>query len=232
MPRTDDAKAIDAVRSAALPLTDDDEHRALLDLIGDAHFVLLGEASHGTHEFYRERARITQRLISEKGFNAVAIEGDWPDAYRVNRYVRGLDDDASANDALAGFRRFPTWMWRNTDVLDFVTWQRAFNDRLPEASRTGFYGMDLYSLHASIEAVLEYLEKSHPEAARLARERYACFDRFGDDSQVYGLMTGVRGAEGCEDEVIAMLVDMSRHATAARSGRAGVDDAFDAEQNA
>jgi erythromycin esterase-like protein len=227
-------KALDAVRRAAIPLTGDDDYGALLDLIGDAHFVLLGEASHGTHEFYRERARITQRLISQKGFDAVAIEGDWPDAYRVNRYVRGLGEDASAADALAGFRRFPTWMWRNTDVVDFVNWQRAFNDTLADSSRSGFYGMDLYSLHTSIGAVLQYLGKNHPEAALLARERYACFDQFGDDSQVYGLMTGLRGVAGCEDEVIAMLVDLRRHAatTASRGGPIHTDDAFDAQQNA
>ena len=233
MQRTKDTRAVDAVRRAALPLSGDDDHGALLALIGNAHFVLLGEASHGTHEFYRERARITQRLIAEKGFNAVAIEGDWPDAYRVNRYVRGLGEDPSAVEALGGFRRFPTWMWRNTDVVDFLDWQRSFNDALPEASRSGFYGMDLYSLHSSVEAVLQYLEKTRPETARLARERYACFDRFGEDSQVYGLMTGLRGAEGCEDEVIAMLVELSRHAASVRhGGRVGADDAFDAQQNA
>src|SRR2546429_9036652 len=124
MPRTDEAKAIDAVRSAALPLTDNDEHRALLDLIGDAHFVLLGEASHGTHDFYRERARITQRLIEEREFTAVAVEADWPDALRVNRYVQGADDDSDAETALRGFERFPVWMWRNQDVLAFVNWLR------------------------------------------------------------------------------------------------------------
>jgi erythromycin esterase-like protein len=228
-----DTQAIEAVRQSAVPLTEDDDHAALLDLIGDAHFVLLGEASHGTHEFYRERSRITQRLIAQKGFNAVAIEGDWPDAYRVNRFVRGLGADTFATDALAGFKRFPTWMWRNTDVVDFVDWQRAHNDsQLPER-RTGFYGLDLYSLHASMQAVLEYLAKVDPEAARQARERYGCFDRFGDDSQLYGLMTGLRGIEGCEDDVIAMLVEMRRRSTAAtRGGDADAEDAFDAEQNA
>jgi erythromycin esterase-like protein len=228
-----DTQAIEAVRRSALPLTEDDDHAALLDLIGDAHFVLLGEASHGTHEFYRERARITQHLIAQKGFNAVAIEGDWPDAYRVNRFVRGLGADAFATDALSGFKRFPTWMWRNTDVVDFVDWQRAHNDGQLPQRRTGFYGLDLYSLHASMEAVLGYLEKVDPEAARQARERYGCFDRFGDDSQLYGLMTGLRGIEGCEDEVIAMLVEMRRRTTAAtRGGDLDAEDAFDAEQNA
>ena len=230
-----DAELVDAVRFAAQPLSGaDDDHDALLELIGDAHFVLLGEASHGTHEFYRERARITQRLIAEKGFNAVAIEGDWPDAYRVNRFVRGLGNDAFAVDALAGFQRFPTWMWRNTDVVDFIDWQRAFNGTKSAPAKTGFYGLDLYSLNRSMEAVLRYLEKADPKAARRARERYACFDQFGEDSQVYGLMIGSGVAKPCEDEVIAMLVDLRhRAAAAARSGNAvDEEEAFDAEQNA
>ena len=121
----------------------------------------------GTHEFYRERAQITKRLIQEKGFNAVAIEADWPDAYRVNRYIRGQGNDAEAVDALAGFRRFPTWMWRNADVLNFVGWLREHNEsvRSGGAPKVGFYGLDLYSLHASMAAVIEYLDKIDPEAA-------------------------------------------------------------------
>jgi erythromycin esterase-like protein len=113
-------------------------------VVGEARFVLLGEASHGTHEFYREQALITKRLITEHGFDAVAIEGDWPDAYRVNRYVQGAGDDSDAEEVLRGFRRFPAWMWRNADVLDFVGWLRAYNDRLPAGSeKVGFYGLDL-----------------------------------------------------------------------------------------
>src|SRR5207253_1644651 len=134
----------------------------------------IGEASHGTHEFYRTRADITERLIEEKGFNAVAVEGDWPDAYRVNRFVKGIDDvpGAEAGDALDGFRRFPTWMWRNDVVLDFVGWLRARNDALPSGTaKPGFYGLDLYSLFSSIEAVIDYLERVDPEAARRARAR-------------------------------------------------------------
>src|SRR5437763_7146543 len=123
---------IDTVREAARPLAGEErDYDPLLQLIGAARFCLLGEATHGTHEFYRERAEITKRLIIEKGFTAVAVEADWPDAFRVNRYVRGLSDDRDANAALGGFKRFPTWMWRNTVVLDFVEWLRAYNDALP-----------------------------------------------------------------------------------------------------
>src|SRR5436309_13920875 len=132
----------------------------LLKLIHEARFCLLGEATHGTHEFYRERAEITRRLIREKGFTAIAVEADWPDAFRVNRYVRGLSDDRNADEALSGFKRFPTWMWRNTVVLDFVEWLRDYNASLSHgATKVGFYGLDLYSLYTSIDAVLGYLNK-------------------------------------------------------------------------
>ena len=158
------------LRSAAHRLTGaPEDFDPLLAQVGDARYVLLGEASHGTHEFYRIRAAITKRLILEKGFSAVAVEADWPDAYRVNRYVTGGGDDADATEALGGFRRFPQWMWRNADVLDFVGWLRAHNDALPTAApKVGFYGLDLYSLHASIDAVLQYLRIVDPAAARRA----------------------------------------------------------------
>src|SRR5260370_14428266 len=127
------------------------DYDPLIDLVGDARFVLIGEASHGTHEFYHERAQITQRLIKEKGFTAVAVEADWPDAYRVNRYVHAASDDVFAIQALADFRRFPTWMWRNTDVVEFLEWLHDHNEALsPNATKTGFYGLDLYSLRASM----------------------------------------------------------------------------------
>ena len=155
------------VREIAQPLSGGaEDYDGLLELIGDARFVLLGEATHGTHEFYSERAAITKRLIAEKGFSILAIEADWPDSSRVHSYVRGTTTDANANEALSGFRRFPTWMWRNTVLLEFVEWLRSFNGGLdPKRSPVGFYGMDLYSLHASIEAVLKYLEKVDPDSA-------------------------------------------------------------------
>src|SRR5690606_22482178 len=154
---------------------------------GDARFVLLGEATHGTHDFYRVRAELTKRLVREKGFAAIAAEADWPDAYRVNRYVRGVGRDLEAIDSLSGFRRFPQWMWRNADILDLVGWLRGHNDQIAEpALRIGFYGLDLYALHDSMAAVLGYLEARDPAAAVRARERYACFDRFGEEPQAYG----------------------------------------------
>jgi erythromycin esterase-like protein len=207
----------------------------LLDLIGNAHYVMIGEASHGTHEFYRIRAEITKRLIREKGFSAVAIEGDWPDAYHVNRYVRGTSAFTDASDALGGFRRFPQWMWRNADVLDFVGWLRAHNDsrRTPD-QKVGFYGLDLYSLHASIDAVLHYLDKVDADAARRARDHYACFDPFGPDPQAYGYAVTSGVSESCQREVLAELVELRAAASRylGRDHQIEPDEQFFAEQNA
>jgi erythromycin esterase-like protein/predicted phosphoribosyltransferase len=223
------------IRSRAQPLTGDPhDYDALLRGIGDAEVVLLGEATHGSHEFYRHRALITGRLIREKGFSAVAVEADWPDAYRVNRYVHGAGRDGDAAEALADFRRFPSWMWRNADVLDFVGWLRAENDRRRPNERAGFYGLDLYSLRASSHAVLTYLAKVDPEAADRARQRYACFDRFGDDMQQYAYAAGSGLTPTCEDGVVKELVELRRRAAeyASRNGRIAADEYFVAEQNA
>jgi erythromycin esterase-like protein len=136
----------EAIHAALTPLSDVEDCQAAVDLIGGAEFALLGEASHGTHEFYAARSAITKTLIIESGFRAVAIEGDWPDAYRVNRYVRHVGGDKNAVDALSDFKRFPTWMWRNVVVVEFIEWLREHNEGLPVGAQVGFYGMDLYAL--------------------------------------------------------------------------------------
>ena len=205
-----DRNLLEGLRGSLLPLNGPGEYDALLRLIGPARFALLGEASHGTREFYRERIRITQRLIAEKGFNAVAVEADWPDAWRVNRYVRGISDDPDAPSALAGFQRFPAWMWRNTEVRDFVEWLRDYNRGRGRHAQTGFYGIDLYSLFGSIQAVLAYLDRTDPEAARRARARYACFDHANEDSQAYGYAASFGLSASCEDEAIEQLREMTR----------------------
>lgn len=211
-----------------------DDYARILDAIGDARIVLIGEASHGTHEFYRERSCITKRLIETRGFNAVAVEADWPDAYRVNRWVHDMGDDGDAVDSLTGFQRFPTWMWRNADVLDFIGWLRAHNDACSNArNKVGFYGIDLYSLHASIEAVVSYLDKVDPAAARRARQRYSCFDHYGEDTQAYGYAASFGMSDPCENEVIIQLVEMQRKAAEySRRDGTDADEAFFAEQNA
>ena len=208
------------------------DYDRLVDWVGDAAFVLLGEASHGTHEFYRERARITQRLIAEKGFNAVAVEADWPDAFRVNRFVQWRGGDASPDEALAGFRRFPAWMWRNEVVHDFVAWLREHN-RASQA-QAGFFGLDLYSLFGSMAAVLRYLDKVDPDAARRARSRYACFDHFEEDSQAYGYAASFGMNEPCERVVVEQLLELQRRAAelARIDGEAATEEFFSAEQNA
>jgi erythromycin esterase-like protein len=230
-----DAATLQLIREHAHVLEDaPQDFDPLLELIGDAPLVLLGEASHGTHEFYRARADITRRLITEKGFASVAVEGDWPDSYRVNRFVRGASDDADAEEALAGFRRFPTWMWRNADVLDFVGWLREYNDARPPAERAGFYGLDLYSLFSSIEAVLGYLDSVDPDAAARARYRYSCFEHAREDAQAYGYAASFDLTRSCEDDVVAQLVELRRNAAAyARlDGQTAVDEVFAAAQNA
>jgi erythromycin esterase-like protein len=208
---------------------------SIVGLVGDARFVLIGEASHGTHEFYRIRAQISKVLIAQRGFNAVAVEADWPDAYRVNRFVRGAGSDIDSAEALSGFERFPQWMWRNADVLDFVGWLREHNDQQAyEDRKCGFYGLDLYSLHASIDAVLAYLSKVDPEAAQRARHHYSCFEQFGKDIQTYGYAAGLGLAPTCEDAVVRELVELRHRAMnyLQRDGQVAADAYFCAEQNA
>lgn len=224
------------LRHAAHPLTGAaSDLDPLMDTIGDARIVLLGEASHGTHEFYRERARITRRLIQQGGVRAVAIEGDWPDAHRVDRYVRGVPGDGDAEEALRGFRRFPTWMWRNAEMLQFVGWLRDFNDRRPEGTHpVGVYGLDLYSLGASMEAVIRYLDAIDPDAAKRARKRYECLQPFTRESAEYGRAVLLGVSESCRREVLAELVELRRQAGEylSRDGDIAEDDYFVAEQNA
>ena len=222
----------DAIARIARPIHGEADLDQLLDLVGTARIVMIGEASHGTHEFYDLRAALTRKLISQRGFAAVAIEGDWPDVMRVDRYVRGHGDDESAPDALGAFERFPSWMWRNTDVAMFAEWLRRWGTQRSPERRAGFYGLDLYSLHASIRAVLSFLDEADPAAAELARERYACFDHVGGDPEEYGMRAQLGLADSCEDEVVAQLVEMQRR-HAARSGRTPSGDGwFHAMQNA
>lgn len=208
------------------------DYAPLLELAAQKRLVLLGEASHGTHEFYRMRADITRELVSAQGFDAIAIEGDWPDAWQVNRFVRG-DAMDGAESALAGFERFPTWMWRNRDVLEFITWLRNHNAALPTEQRVGFYGLDLYSLYRSADEVVGYLRDVDPEQAEIARECYATLDHVRDP-QAYGYETARLLRPSAHQAVVRQLVELrSRGAEYLRSDGLPEQDAqFAAERNA
>jgi erythromycin esterase-like protein len=226
---------VEVVQRHAARLTLETAAQALLAAIDPrASLVLIGEATHGTHEFYRIRADLTRALIRHRGFTCVAAEADWPDAYRANRWVRLLGDDETAEAALGDFTRFPRWMWRNREVVRFLRWLRGENAGRSVGTRVGFYGLDLYSLHRSMTRVIEYLDKVDSAAARRAREGYACFDVFGDDVQAYGYVASLHLERSCEDEVVEQLVRLRRQAAeyAGRDGRIAADEYFVAEQNA
>lgn len=225
--------AADAVSESARAIRQPDAYEDLVAAVGDRRLVLLGEASHGTHEFYRSRAEITKRLIQEKGFGAVAVEADWPDAYRVNRYVRLRSNDRNADEALSDFHRFPTWMWRNRDVMEFVEWLRTYNEAQPSGTpRVGFYGLDFYSLYRSIDVLIATLQRIDPDAAARARERYACFEQFAD-SEDYAFRAGLETSKACEDEAVAQLTELLLMAPPlADIEVADEDDRFYLEQNA
>ena len=225
---------VSSARAAAQPFNATRSDMAgLLDGLDSARIVLRGEASHGTQDFYHLRAGITKHLIEHHGLTAVAVEADWPDAYRANRFIRGEGADADANAALSGFERFPSWMWRNTEVLSFIRWLRDWNDAHP-TRKVGFYGLDLYSLNTSIQAVIEYLDRVDPAAARRARDRYACFDHFAGDTHAYGYAVSAGITEPCEDAVVNQLLELRNRAGdyVTREGRHAGDDFFFAEQNA
>jgi erythromycin esterase len=218
------------VRRAARPLATPADLDPVLERVGDARFVLLGEATHGTHEFYTWRTELTKRLVEEKGFSFVAVEGDWPACYRVNRYVKGYPDGGeNAESVLHAFERWPTWMWANREVAALAGWLREHNRPLPPARHVGFYGLDVYSLWDSMRAVVQYLERIDPPAAQQARRAYACFDPYDDDEQRYASATALVPTS-CEDEAVAMLQTLRAHAHAYRED--GRDAYFDAEQNA
>ena len=216
--RTLEKALVAAVEKAAIPLEGGThDYDQIVRAARGRQFVLIGEATHGTAEFYRARALITQSLIREEGFDAVAAEADWPPATRINRYVAGYDRDGTAEEALGDFDRFPAWMWRNVEVARFIDWLRAYNSQFrPSGDEllmpVGFYGLDLYSLRASVAAVVAYLDRVDPAEARRARERYSCLDHFMQNPHAYGYAAESSLADSCEDDIIAQLVEMQRHA--------------------
>ncbi|HEX2081572.1 MAG TPA: erythromycin esterase family protein [Longimicrobium sp.] len=220
---------IEVVKRAGKPLHDDADLDPLLERIGEARVVLLGEASHGTSEYYTWRDRISRRLIEEKGFHFIAVEGDWPDCYLVNRWIKGVDGDQPVRDMLHAFERWPTWMWANQEVAELAEWLRRHNAALPQESRVGFYGLDVYSLWDSMDVVTRYLEKVDPEAAARARRAYGCFDPYEEDVQDYAMATALVPTS-CEEEVVRTLTELrSKGPDYHEEGREAY---FNAEQNA
>jgi erythromycin esterase-like protein len=228
-----DQNIVDALKKAALPLTEQPStYNALLEYIGDAQIVLLGEATHGTHQFYDIRAQLSKRLITEKNFNAITIEGDWPDAYQINNYIEN-QKYTKASDALASFDRFPTWMWRNVPMVKFAEWLHGYNQGKESHKQANFYGLDLYSFYRSIHEVITCLEKIDPAAAAQARYHYSCFDQYAHDPQAYGYAVFTKAIESCSDAVVEQLKRLlEQDWEYLAQGEVSADKAFYIAQNA
>ncbi len=221
----------DGPRSLARPLRGPGDLDPLLDRIGDARIVAIGEASHGTHEYYAWRAALTRRLVEERGFRFVAVEGDWPDCYRVNRSVRlrpGSDDDP--RDALDAFPRWPTWMWANDDVVEFCRWLREFNAGRPADQRVGFYGIDVYSLWDSMQALIGWLREHEPEHVDRAVDALRCFEPFGEDGAEYAFASRFAPST-CEQAVVDLLHHLCEE-RGRQEAEGDPESRFSAEQNA
>lgn len=222
------------IRDYAIPLSESSMFTELIHDIGERRFVLIGEATHGTEEFYAVRANLSKELIERKGFDVIVIEGDWPDSYEINRYVLGESKVDSAKSSLVGFERFPTWMWRNTVVEDFIEWLRTHNCRQSNDKKVRFYGFDLYSLFKSMDIILHFLEKRDPVLWNRAKQRFACFDHCNRDAQLYGYFSRytARG-QSCESEVIAQLQELMKYTNYLHSlGNSKTDEFFSVHQNA
>ncbi len=219
---------LDQITRSTHPLVDDASLDPLMERIGQAKAVLLGEATHGTSEFYTWRARISKRLIEEKGFNFIAVEGDWPDCYRVNRFVRDGSPGSSAHGVLKAFDQWPTWMWANWEVVAFIEWLAKHNAGQAAKEHVGFYGLDVYSLWRSMDAVLHHLEQSHQEFVAEAKEAFGCFEPFQRDEQVYAWSTRL-AQKDCEAELVRVLADLQSTGTGTEECE---EDHFAAEQNA
>lgn len=198
----------DNIRKSVILLNKEhDNFDPVIDLVGNSRFVLLGEATHGSKEFYEIRAAISRRLIKEKGFAAIAVEADFPDTHRINQFIKGSGSDTQAIDSLGEFKRFPRWMWRNTEMVKFVDFLRKYNSELPLELRIGFYGLDLYSMYASIHAVISYLDKVDPDAANKAKKRYECFEQYGKEEDSYGIAMSYIN-KSCQQAAVTQLKEL------------------------
>lgn len=229
-PVVNESEAISTVKQWAYPLQSKSDLQPLFNSIGDARIVMLGEASHGTHEYYTWRTHISKRLIEEKGFNFIAVEGDWPDCYRLNRFIKGYDiDDKSAFKVLHTFNRWPTWMWANWEITALAVMLQKHNTNLPADKRIGFYGLDVYSLWESMESIIQYLKKTDPAALKIAQEAFSCFEPFKKDEGQSYAKAALLVPELCQTEVIDLLKEIQKKLPTYNTDHENV---FNAEQNA
>lgn len=220
---------VEAISRAAKPCSHFSDLDPLVEKIGDATIVMLGEASHGTHEYYTWRAQLTKRLITEKGFNFIAVEGDWPDCFTINRYIKGNDADAKAYNLLHAFSRWPSWMWANLETAELAEWLKAHNADRKRAKKAGFYGLDVYSLWESMEWILSYLKKQDPQTQKLAEEAFNCFIPYRKgDGQAYATASRIV-PKLCEDEVVELLQGIVNNKLHYNTDR---DNVFGVHQNA
>ena len=225
-----ETETVSAIKEWAYPLKSKADLQPLFDRIGDARIVMLGEASHGTHEYYTWRAHISKRLIEEKGFNLITVEGDWPDCYRLNRFVKGYDINyKSAFKVLHEFNRWPTWMWANWEIVALADWLQQHNKGLPANKRVGFYGLDVYSLWESMESIMQYLKKTDPAALKVAEEAYRCFAPYRKDEGISYARASQFVPELCQNEVVKLLKEIQQKLPTYNTDHENV---FSAEQNA
>ncbi|MBX9781709.1 MAG: erythromycin esterase family protein [Chitinophagaceae bacterium] len=226
----DENEAVNTIKQKSIPLHSKADLKPLFDRIGDARIVMLGEASHGTHEYYTWRKHISKRLIEEKGFNFIAVEGDWPDCYRLNRFVKGYDiENKSAYHVLNAFNRWPTWMWANWEIVALADWMQQYNENTPADKRVGFYGLDVYSLWESMQSIMQYLQKTDPAALKVAEEAFHCFEPYaGDEGKAYARASQFV-SDLCKNEVIDLLKEIQ---TKLPTYNTDYENVFSAEQNA
>jgi erythromycin esterase-like protein len=226
----DEKEVVNSIKQWAYPLQSKAHLQPLMDRIGDARIVMLGEASHGTHEYYTWRSHISKKLIEEKGFNFIAVEGDWPDCYRLNRFVKGYDvENKSALKVLQQFNRWPTWMWANWEIVALADWLQKHNSGLPANKKAGFYGLDVYSLWESMASIMQYLKKTDPSALKVAEEAFQCFEPYRrDEGQSYARASQFV-PELCETEVVDLLKEIQKKLPTYNTDHENV---FSAEQNA
>lgn len=229
-PPVNENEVVSAIKQRKYPLKSKADLKPLFDCIGDSRIVMLGEATHGTHEYYQWRTYITRKLIEEKGFNFIAVEGDWPDCYRLNRFVKGYDvDNKSAFHVLHAFNRWPTWMWANWEIIALSDWLQQHNKRLPANRKAGFYGLDVYSLWESMDSIMQYLKKTDPAALKIAEEAFRCFEPYRKDEGRSYAQSTLFVPEACQQEVIELLKEIQRKLPQYNTDHENV---FNAEQNA